>query len=247
MRDDAGRVRPTALAVPVIKSNKIKVVYKFGDESQLLPHGTQLKYDEFSAYQKQSVLWFATQKGVTNYLLNVQYRSHPTIMQFVNERFYKGQIWNHHSTYGSIDVRKAFREAVEEVTLEKWRDEQQYVVIDVVNGRSHAEDDGPSLTNYVNVSTAARLVKALPRKKVDPCFITVLVYYAGQKLVFHIKMTSNGPVHQLISVEQAQRVTCETVDSYQGQQNKIVIVDFVVARNSIDQPQTRTITILLNI
>lgn len=87
---------------------------------------------------------------------------------------------------------------------------------------SYAEQDGMSLENDGNANAIKKLIMTLLDRGIESKDITILVIYQAQAKVI-MKEMGTGDDGSLCFDE-----TC-TADSFQGRQNRIIILDVVVA------------------
>ena len=127
----------------------------------------------------------------------------------------------------------------------------EYFVIDVVLGVSRSPQIGTSLFNFANAEAVALLVDRLLAKSAEmttvnrvlPGDIAILSYYTAQKLVTIRKLQATASSEPDGRTWEFGDVEVASVDAFQGQQARIVIVDMVSAHlRAHTNPDRRTIT-----
>jgi serine/threonine protein kinase len=238
--DEAGRAAPSELAVAMQAGRRILLV---GDHKQLPPTIDQSVRDTVSkrlgyapdsrAFASDFERVFDSPYGLTvGTSLKEQYRMAPTIGELVSDVFYgsglatgRGPSWldtsllptqlRHEVTW--VDTSSLGRSAVESTSPDRvdcWNDAEAGVVMDVL--RSLLLNQG--------------LVRALKEglQPGDP-IIGVICMYAKQREVLN-RLKSEA---RWIPAELRRLVKVDTVDSYQGKENRIVILSTV--RNNPQQ------------
>ena len=117
---------------------------------------------------------------------------------------------------------------------------------DVVNGYSRVEVGGTSLVNYANADVIKKIVRRLLTLEgglIKPRMIKILTYYQGRRRLIRdklneIKVEGISQV-QVVEMSQAMKdaVEISTVDSFQGNESQIVIVDIVAAKGNFGEDE----------
>ncbi|QVQ29524.1 AAA domain-containing protein [Achromobacter deleyi] len=238
--DEAGRAAPSELAVAMQTGRRILLV---GDHKQLPPTFEQdvrntvskkLGYaTESRAFASDFERVFDSPYGLTvGATLKEQYRMAPTIGELVSEVFYGGQLatgrgasWLDTSLLPAplrhevcwVDTASLGRSASESTSPDKvdcWNDVEARVVMDVLRAL---------LQN-------AALIRALKEglQPGDP-IVGIICMYSKQRAVLN-RLKSES---RWIPADLRRLVKIDTVDSYQGKENRIVILSTV--RNNPQQ------------
>ncbi|WP_276302623.1 AAA domain-containing protein [Halorussus lipolyticus] len=135
-------------------------------------------------------------------LLGCQYRMHDDIARFPNEQFYGGNLEtadrNRNWQIGDLDP---------------------LVGIDV-GGEEYRESGGDSLYNPPEAEVVAEEVQILTENGVAPEDVGVISMYRGQVGQIRSQLNRAG-------IEDPDRITVDTVDSFQGGEREAVVVSFV--------------------
>ena len=236
--DEAGQVTMSSLAIILTSYKDWLAVILFGDPHQLRPCSVAGIFNEFRENSKVSSLGLLDLKKSHIIRLTVQYRMAPAIASWIADFFYDSQLTNHPKAEADNHWRKVARAVSRETYAIKGPRGRgsEFFVIDVARGVSHKQKNGTSLVNYANSEAAALLVDRLLAKSaavggsdsIQPSDITILTYYSGQKFVaassLQAKATESGRTWAIDDVK------LSSVDAYQGRENRIVILDMVVAR-----------------
>ena len=208
-------------------------IYLFGDPLQLEPFNLAGGFNEFREFGKMSPLGLLRDKGYPLLWLDTQYRMHPTLAKHPAQYFYEGKLKSDVSTQEDNPEREAMRL----ITSERCHlpVPSPYVVVDVVNGISRAQEHGTSSENYANAESISQFVDWLFLTGVAVEKITILTYYTGQKRLIRSKLRemclNNGRDWDV------DGIAIETADSFQGQENSIILLDLVTAKPIRDTAQ----------
>ena len=240
--DEAGQVTLSALAIILTAFTGWLLLALFGDPNQLLPYDKAGLLNEFREFSRLSSLGLLEDKDCRILRLTVQYRMAPAISQWVAKYFYKNQLSNHPLAILDNDWRRAARSVSKKYYNIQGPEGQgsEFWIVDVVHGKSHTSKNGISLVNYANSDAIALAIDRLlmesaemaTQDKIQPSDITLLTYYTGQKFLTITTLKAHAGVNQ--RSWQIDRVEKSTVDAFQGQESRIVLVDVVVAHYHSD-------------
>ena len=228
--DEAGQLTMPAFANVLTSFERWLAVNIFGDPKQLPPHAKSMKCNEFAPNYTMSVLELLETKGYPIRRLNIQYRMAPAISQWTAKFFYKGLLNNHTSVLVDNEYREIARSISKEVYESRGPNDQgsEYWMVDVTNGVSNVALNSTTLENHANADVLANLVDQALVRGVESSKISVLIYYKGQASILQQKIVettqANGRTWDFSDYRQIS-----SVDSFQGEENEFVFIDFVVA------------------
>ena len=230
MIDEAGQVNMSSMAIPLTVSPHLSATWYFGDYQQLHPKDFSSGYNEFSEAAQMSSIAFLEQKGWNVLRLNMQYRMCPEISFWPARHFYNNSFKDHPSVAMDNAYRKIFRQVTIDYHGLKERRGCELIGLNIILGRSIKQKTGTSLYNVANAMAAAtfaiRLLNIHPKMEGEA--IVVLTYYAGQLSIITSFLTENAPTEEIH--DKVKKIRIFTVDKYQGEQAKYIILDTVVAR-----------------
>ena len=232
--DEAGQVSIAELCVPLTTFTNWEGLVLVGDDLQLEPTVTSKAFNEFLSNARLSPLALLHRKGFPSILLDEQYRMAPALSAFLRRQFYDER--------GLKDSAKVQVDNIVRQTIRSWtltapvnapgpkKEGTKYLLVDIPYGCSRQEPNGTSLVNYANALVVIRTIKALLRFEcIVPKMFKVLCYYRGQlRLINRLireDMEWDGDVKKALVVT--------TVDSFQGKEGQIVILDTVIARDML--------------
>ena len=225
LSEESGQVTISGISVPLTSFGNIEGVVFFGDGTQLRPHNKAGQHNEWRRHAEISPLGLLEEKGWPMKWLNIQYRMAPAIAEFPARFFYHSRFTNDPSTERSSDVRDSFRMVTQQYLGGK---ATEYLIGEVMLGISRVEPTGTSLQNSANCDAIAEFVDRLLLAGADAKEIVILTYYTGEKALVRTRLrTFKETRGRLWEVDD---VAVETVDSYQGQQAPIVLLDIVVGK-----------------
>ncbi len=234
--DEAARCTASELAVPAQAGSWIVLV---GDQKQLQPQhpesvvekvAKQLRVSEAEVARSDFERVFDTTYGrEAGHTLRRQYRMLPAIGEIVSQSFYEGRL-EHGRHEPIIDAHALPKELGSPV-----------VWIDTAPLGERAKQSDPnhrkSLSNAVEAEAIVALLKRmgdcedfiawLDRQTTHAHAIGVICAYSAQRDLVRAKLALSS-VHQAVR----EAVKVDTIDSYQGKENPIVIVSLV--RNNWD-------------
>lgn len=187
-----------------------------GDPNQLPPTVLSGAATKFNYNQS---LFVRMEKNSTPYLLNVQYRMHPSISVFPSVEFYKGRLKDGPN--------------MATITKKPWHESNAlapYKFYDIVSGRHEQNNKTMSYINVEEAKVAVELVDYLLRKyenKYDfSNKIGIISPYKEQ--VFRMRKEFKNYFGSPIT----KYVDFNTIDGFQGQEKEIIIISCVRANDS---------------
>ena len=234
--DEAGQVSIAELCVPLTTFTKWEGLVLVGDSVRLEPTITSSALNEFLENARLSPLALLQGKDFPSILLDEQYRMAPALSAFPRAQFYERS--------GLKDSQKVMvdnnvREAIRGWTLNGLNTQgsegkgTEYLVVDIPYGCSRLEPNGTSLVNYANALVVINIIdRLLTYNAIKPKMFKVLCYYKGQVRLISRLILENADWEY--SVRKAIVVT--TVDSFQGKEGQIVILDTVIAQDILLSP-----------
>ncbi|KAL9116403.1 MAG: hypothetical protein Q9187_007071, partial [Circinaria calcarea] len=214
--DEAAQATLATTLIPLTHYSRWDAAYIVGDEKQLAPTHVSAGKNEAGPNYGTSLFELMVAKGVNPIVLNMQFRMCPAISQWPSRYFYHGDLVDSELVKQDNPTRAAVREVSRIYGI---RPGSEYFFIDVVNGRSRVEAQGTSLQNYPNADAILKLVKRLIDHGVRERQISILTYYRGQIKTIALRRDMDEPLAETVA----------TVDSYQGQEADVTIIDLVAA------------------
>ncbi len=204
--DEAGQATDSLIWIPLLKSKKIIMA---GDHKQL---GPTIKSEEARKARAETSLFESLMiKGASSTLLDVQYRMNEKIMNFSNNKFYKGKLKSHIT--------------VKEHTLNA-NDQSPFCFIDTAGAGYNEENDDKS-TSIKNKEEAIYLInylKKLVESTKENFSIGIISPYLAQM----------NELKQLVKENSIENVQVSTVDGFQGQEKDLILIS-CVRSNSIGE------------
>ena len=235
--DEAGQISILILCVPLTIFGHWKDVFLFGDIQQLEPTALSGKANEFIANAKMSPLALLAVKGYETMLLDTQYRMCPANSRFPRHQFYDGEgLKDSQLVKEDNDVRQAMRRMTKESGVDGDNKEgSEYVLTNVPNGCSRVEHNGTSLVNHANADVILNMIaRFLAEGTIKAKMIKVLSYYQGQRRLIRKKIQAMSKWNQEIK----NAIEVATVDTFQGKEARVVILDTVAAKDKLDSAET---------
>lgn len=197
--DEATQASRPATAIALNAARKLVLA---GDHKQLPPYCADETMQEEDTHISHFEYLLNRYGDDISVMLQKQYRMNEKIAEFPNESFYGGELetadWNR-----------------------DWAVEDLKPMIGVdISGTERRQSHGKSYYNEDEAEAVAKQVKLLVQSGLDPEDIGVITAYTGQI----------GPIGSRINnldVENPERVTVDTVDSFQGGEREAIIVSFV--------------------
>jgi len=200
--DEATQATEPASLVPLVRGARQVVLV--GDHRQLPP--TVISKRAENGGLRRSLFERLVAMGIEPMLLNTQYRMHPAISLFPNDRFYKGKL---------IDGVEASERPNPAGLL--WNDWEVPIVFLPVEGGETTSPDGASKENHAEAGWAARLLEGLlDAGDLQSEDIGIITPYAGQ-----VRAIRDALPERFDSVE------VRTVDGYQGREKDVILFSCV--------------------
>ncbi len=219
--DEAGQATIPTLCVPMVSFRHWKALFLYGDSNQLEPICLAGSASEVAKNSRMSPLGLLTGKNCRSTMLDLQYRMCPAISQFPAQHFYNNLLHNAPPTMVDNAVRKIMRLVSTKYYGAKG-DGSEYWFVDVARGTARVQAQGSSLQNFANADAICTAVGRLVKEGINPAMINILSLYKGQKPVVVSKLIGvPGGLWKFGDVA--------TVDSFQGRQAPIVLLDIVAA------------------
>ena len=230
--DEGGQALISTFCIPLTAFKNWQAVLLYGDQKQLEPMNAAFSGNEFVNNAKVSPLSLLVSKGVPHIMLEICYRMCPAIIQWPSQYFYHGKLRCDALVQQDNSVRQAMRWISEEHYRIKGGSE--YWFVDVVHGISRPEPNGTSLQNYANADAISQAVAYMIDAQILAENITILTIYKGQRLISVSKVELRHQDALVNAAPDAQVPSFKikavaTVDSYQGQESEVVILDLVTA------------------
>ncbi|MCP2503037.1 MAG: AAA domain-containing protein [Candidatus Thalassarchaeaceae archaeon] len=200
--DESTQATEPAALVPLVRGARQVVLV--GDHKQLPPTVLSFRAEENGL--KRSLFERLIDLGIEPLLLTTQYRMHPAISKFPNQRFYSNKL---------IDgVNSEERPAPAGLLWPDWENPVAFVPI---NGGETVSPDGTSRENPLEVSWVLKILEdLLEAGELTQKDIGIITPYAGQ-----VRAIRNSMSEQLDDVE------VRTVDGYQGREKEVIIFSCV--------------------
>ncbi|MED5452801.1 MAG: AAA domain-containing protein [Candidatus Thermoplasmatota archaeon] len=200
--DEATQATEPATLVPLVRGARQVVLV--GDHRQLPP--TVISQRAETGGLSRSLFERLVEMGIEPHLLRVQYRMHPSISLFPNERFYAGRLED--------GVESAQRPAPGGMLWPDWDHPMAFLPVQEGEVRS---PDGKSKENPGEASWVSRVLEGLlDGGELGMSDIGIITPYAGQ-----VRAIRDNMPEKLDSVE------VRTVDGYQGREKEVIIFSCV--------------------
>lgn len=238
--DEAGQLTLPAFCVPLTAYKTWKGLLIFGDVNQLKPLILSTGLNEFVSNAKLSAMALLLGKGFPRTVLNMQYRSDPEIIKFPAEQFYApGELINHPSTFNNHPTKDMVRAVSESHFGFPKGKGSVYFMVDVSYGTARFKPNSTSLQNYANAEAIAECVLVLFKGGLRGSQITILATYRGQIPILYMKIRDALADDDGDWEDEASDLKITTVDSYQGRDAEVVLIDLVAATDQYDAIATR--------
>ena len=229
--DEGGQITLASLSVPLTTFTNWEALFLFGDIQQLEPTVLSTAFNEFYDNGKQSPLALLTEQGFKPILLDTQYRMAPALSKFPRDQFYDNKgLKDADIVKQDNDVRRAVRKVSLELGVKGKNGEgSEFFFANVSHGCSRVEVNGTSLVNHANVEAIIDLIdRLILTKVVKAAMIKVLTYYQGQRRLLKQRVYEKN-WSKIIK----DAIEIHTVDSYQGNEAPVLIIDTVAAKDSL--------------
>ncbi|KZS97367.1 P-loop containing nucleoside triphosphate hydrolase protein [Sistotremastrum niveocremeum HHB9708] len=222
--DEAGQALEPEIMIPIktMADNDTNVVLS-GDPKQLGPivrSSVAIKFGLGQSYLARLMeLPLYNEKdyrGVSIVKLLKNWRSHPAILRFPNERFYKGDLECHADPLVTHSLLRSHALVKPDFP----------VVFHAIAGKDAREAQSPSFFNIGEVSLVKRYVQDLlgdQRLRLDPEQIGVISPYNAQCRRIRLSLSK---------IVRADRIKIGSVEEFQGQERRVIIISAV--RSSLD-------------
>lgn len=228
-----------ALMVPLTAFDSWQAVCLYGDIKQLEPIIIGADCSEVADFSKIPITEWRDLKGFSYVFLDEQHRMAPSIASFPSRTFYDNRLKTAQSVRDQYDhpIRQAMRSYCNDLTERAYAKEgkqrdiplpnSEYFMVTVDKGKSRVEDNGTSLQKYASANAITKIIEELLQKGDAEKSIIIVSLYKAQRTVItqEIEVMLNGGW---------SFGEWATVDSYQGQQGDVVILDMVIANPFID-------------
>jgi ATP-dependent RNA/DNA helicase IGHMBP2 len=202
--DEAGQAPEPACWIPVIRAQRLVLA---GDHQQLPPTIKSLE----AAREGLSVTLFEKiiQRQQADTMLEIQYRMNEKIMEFSNQKFYKGQL-----------------KADDSVRTKTLDDTPAIEFVDTA-GCSFNEETGPdrgSLINSGEADIVLQHLRALQEQKVltEKHSIGIVSPYKAQVNLLEIKTEEEASLRKM-----GKKLAVNTIDGFQGQERDLIYISLV--------------------
>ncbi|XP_078174345.1 uncharacterized protein LOC144568004 isoform X2 [Carex rostrata] len=208
--DEAAQLKECESVIP-LRLNHVKHALLVGDECQLpaLVHSKVSKTAGFGRSLFERLVSLQHEK----HLLNIQYRMHPSISLFPNNRFYDGHILN-----GPNVLKEGYNNNYMDFKY------GSYAFVHIADGREENDEVGKSWLNWVEVAVIVHLVKNLYeswKRMKGKLTIGIISPYAAQVRTIKEKIGRRYDNHEGFEVR------VKSIDGFQGQEDDVIILSMV--------------------
>ncbi|KAL8881319.1 MAG: hypothetical protein Q9198_001457, partial [Flavoplaca austrocitrina] len=221
--DEAAQLKSYELINAISKhagpNRSLKKLAIVGDHRQLGPTVLLSLYNELSAQEKRSFMSWMVDNGHHLLQLRTQYRMHPNISAYVNNAYYGGRLLNDPSVFN-----RPYDAVWKQFAQSQWPGcnigHSVFIDVPVVDPYYWQFGDNQSIVNVNHAALIMSLLSQLRKAKDIDIFtdVQIICFYAAQTSLLQTicrDAFTDGDVD------------ARTVDSSQGEQKKLVIVDFV--------------------
>ena len=200
--DEATQATEPATLVPLVRGARQVVLV--GDHRQLPP--TVISQRAKAGGLRRSMFERLVEMGIKPHLLRIQYRMHPSISLFPNQRFYDGKLED--------GVEESNRPAPAGMLWPDWDNPIAFLPVQEGEVRS---PDGNSKENPAEASWVLHLLEGLlDGGELEMGDIGIITPYAGQVRAIRDIMS-----------ERFDSVEVRTVDGYQGREKEVIVFSCV--------------------
>ncbi len=217
--DEAAQALEGATWIPILKANRVVMA---GDHQQLPP---TIKSLEAAKSGLENTLFekIIKKHPKTATMLSVQYRMNEQIMEFSNQKFYKGNLRafeanKNHVLYQSLAPVEfvdtagcGFSEMQNEETLSRYNPEEAQLVV------SHLE----RLFEEILLKIENKEIEN-PKEFIDNFSVGVLSTYKAQVYLLRDLIRKND-----LLTNYSNQITIHTVDGFQGQEREVMYISLV--------------------
>ncbi|KAH9251065.1 hypothetical protein BASA81_011125 [Batrachochytrium salamandrivorans] len=151
--------------------------------------------------------------GLRPVRLQVQYRMHPCLSEWVSNTFYEGSLQNGVTAEDRTNTAQDF----------PWIDTSRPMMFYSCQGSEEMAATGTSYLNRAEATNVEKIVTALIRGGVAGCQIGVITPYEGQRAFIVTQLANFGSLHSLAYAE----VEVSSVDAFQGREKEYIVVSCV--------------------
>ncbi|GFG21115.1 hypothetical protein IFM5058_10923 [Aspergillus udagawae] len=161
--------------------------------------------------------------GLHAVMLMEQHQMHESMAQMVSSVFYNGELW---MSRAMADQTCELARQVNRFNCRTFWSPGQMLFLDVKDSFDHCDAQQHSYLNMAHRRVAAALVICLLTNQVaDPAVITVLTLYQAQLWEYQALFAI---LHQQQPTLQLYLVQVKTIDSFQGRELSVVVLDLTV-------------------
>ena len=218
--DEAARVTEAEALIVIANYPRASIVM-LGDHAQLRPFVHSNREQNPFASQLHVSLFHRLQLfGHNSVMFDTQYRMVKPIGTMVSKLFYGSKVFNAPAT--AIQNRP-LSIALADFFDRTYRVRSPLITLNVASKPS--KDRSGSLRNYTNADLTMNVIQELlDQRIIAPRQITIMSYYRAQQEVY-----KNALREYAIENSEAAHIENRTVDSMQGQENRLVFLDTVIA------------------
>ncbi|KAG8369514.1 hypothetical protein BUALT_Bualt14G0021500 [Buddleja alternifolia] len=209
--DEAAQVKECETAI-ALQISDVRHAILVGDECQL-PATVSSKVCQEAGFGR-SLFERLTSLGHSKYLLNMQYRMHPSISWFPNSNFYLNQI---------LDAPSVQSQSYEKCYL-KGRMFGPYSFINIRGGKEELDEVGHTRRNMVEAAVVVKVVHKLFKAwngSKEKLSIGLISPYAAQVVAIRDRIKQKYENHERF------RVKVKSIDGFQGGEEDIIIISTV--------------------
>ncbi|KAJ1693613.1 hypothetical protein LUZ63_010311 [Rhynchospora breviuscula] len=213
--DEAAQLKECE-SIILLRLNCVKHALLVGDECQL----PALVKSQVSKRSGFGTSLFARLVSVKHekHLLNTQYRMHPTISLFPNNRFYDGKVLN-----GSNVLEDGYNKKYSHFLF------GSYAFVNITDGSEETDDFGKSWRNWMEVAVVVHLIKNLYeswKRMGGKLTIGIVSPYTAQVI------TIKDRIGNKYDNDAGFLVRVKSIDGFQGQEEDIIILSTVRCNNT---------------
>ncbi|WP_338791785.1 AAA domain-containing protein [Bernardetia sp. MNP-M8] len=217
--DEAAQALEGATWIPILKANRVVMA---GDHQQLPP--TIKSFDAAKSGLENTLFEKIIKKHPQSaQMLSVQYRMNEQIMEFSNQKFYKGNLkayetnknhilYEHLAPVEFVDTAGCgFSEVQDEETLSRYNPEEAKLVV------SHLERLFEEILQKIESKEIEN-----PKGFIDNFSVGVLSTYKSQVYLLRDLIRNND-----LLANYSNQITIHTVDGFQGQEREVMYISLV--------------------
>lgn len=238
--DEAAQAAEVDTIVPIGHNLTAKRIVLVGDHKQLAPTVLSKEFNEFSLQRARSTYERLRNCRYESILLTEQFRATAIIARFYSENFYDGQLTTspHFQGDGKTQLVRDWAKRRYGV------DTSEAIFVDVPNGVQDRQEGGSSLENRAEALVVVKILCTLlvdnpdlASTKLKAADIGVIVLYKAQKTrIMEELQWQTATITKDVRILDLETTEVSTIDSYQGSERPIIIVNFVITNiNSKDQ------------